>query len=171
MAVRCIALWEAKRVMMTYGTGYHVGEQAEDFEYNIAPRVKATIEGRLLFELGGMVIDARHFVGSSGIPHGRGTALLREVMWSLVEEADGMPKVDMIIRSHVHYHIWIEQPGKIALTTPALQLRGGRFGSRKMTGKVHWGAIRLTIQDGQIIGREVSIWNLAANKPKIIKIK
>ncbi len=140
MAVDCIRRWHADEILMTYGSKYHVGEQAEDFEYNIAQRVKATIEGRLFFMLGGMTFDVRHKVGSSSIPHGRATALIREMMWDLMKAAeDTGPKVSVVVRSHVHYHIWIEQPGRVMFTTPALQLSRGRYGARECTGETHWG--------------------------------
>ncbi len=172
MAVKAIKCWDARKILMVYGTKYHVGDQAEDFEFNIAKELKAEIEGRLFFEVEGMTIDARHKVSTSMIPHGRATGLLREVMWDLIREAEGeWPKVDIVIRSHSHYHLWIEQPKKIAFTTPALQLARGRFGSRELSGSTHWGAIRLTIHRGQIINKEVNLWNLIANRPKVIKIK
>lgn len=172
MAVKCIKCWDAKQVIMTYGSKYHVGDQAEDFEYNIANSVGAEIEGRMLFEMEGMTIDARHQVSSSVIPHGRATGLLREIMWDLIREAaDNWPKVDMVIRSHAHYHLWVEMPGKIGIITPSLQLSRGRYGSREMSGSTHWGAIRLTIHNGEIIGRDINLCSLHANKPKVMRIK
>ncbi|MFA5316213.1 MAG: hypothetical protein WC369_02175 [Dehalococcoidales bacterium] len=172
MAEYCIRQWAAKKVLMTYGTKYHVGDQAEDFEYNIAKEIGAKIEGRLFFEVEGMTIDARHKVGSSSIPHGRATSLLRDMMWNLVKSAEEEePRAQIIVRSHVHYNIWIEQPGRIMFTTPALQLSRGRYGSRECTGETHWGAIRLKIEKGEIIGRDLNIWNLHANRPRIIRIK
>lgn len=172
MAVRCIQEWGARQVLMTYGTGYHVSSQAEDFEYNICNRVKGVIEGRLLFKVEGMTIDARHKIGSSSVPHGRATALLREMMWNLIKSVDHEEaKADIIIRSHVHYHIWIEQPGRVMFTTPALQLSRGRYGSRECTGETHWGAIRLTINKGQIVGKDVICKRLVGNKPRVLRIK
>lgn len=177
MALKCIEPWHAKQTLMTYGTKYHVGDQAEDFEFNIYRMLstrgeKVKLEGHLFFRMEGMTIDARHKVGSSGIPHGRGTALLREMMWNLMKSAnDEAPKADIIIRSHVHYHILIEQPKRLMFTTPALQLARGRYGARECTGETHWGAIRLTIDDGQVIGKDVRIWDLHANRPKVLKIR
>lgn len=170
MAVKAIKEWNAKRILITYGTSYHTGSQAEDFEYNIAKELGAEIEGRLFFKVEDMTIDARHKVSTSIIPHGRATGLLRDVMWDLVKEAEGeWPKVDIIIRSHAHYHLWIEQPGKTAFITPALQLSRGRYGSREMSGSTHWGAIRLTLSGGQIIGRDIICQKLLANKPRIYR--
>ncbi len=87
MAEECITMWDAGQTLMTYGSAYHVSSGAEDFEYNIAHRVKAQIGGRLNFEIEGVEFDMRHKVGSSGIPHGRATPLLREMMWNLIKES------------------------------------------------------------------------------------
>jgi hypothetical protein len=177
MAEECITMWDAGKILMTYGSAYHVSAGAEDFEYNIAHKVKAEIGGRLNFEIEGVEFDMRHKVGSSGIPHGRGTPLLREMMWNLMKDAlDGTynpdrAKMQVVVRSHVHYHMWIEQPGRLMFTTPALQLSRGRYGSRECTGETHWGAIRLTVKDGQIINKEVEICALEANRPKLMKLK
>jgi hypothetical protein len=172
MAVDCLREWRAKKIFLTYGTKYHVGEQAEDFEYSIAETLGATIEGRLYLRVEGMTLDVRHKVGTSGIPHGRATALMKEMMWDLIEEAkENGPKVDIVIRSHAHYHIWVEDPDKTMIITPGLQLKRGRYGTRECLGEIHWGAIRLTLHKGQIINKEKMIWKLHANKPKIFRIK
>lgn len=175
IARECIEAWNAKQILMTYGSKYHVGDQAEDFEWIIKKILSRNrpvqIEGRLFFELEGMMIDARHKVGSSGIPHGRATPLLRDLAWNLIKSAlDEEPMADIIIRSHVHYHLWVEQSNRVAFTTPALQLSRGRYGSRECTGETNWGAIRLTIHKGQIVGKDVHLWNLRANKPHVLKI-
>jgi hypothetical protein len=172
IAVEALQKWNAGQIFMTYGSRYHVGEQAEDFEYNIAKTLNATIEGRLYLNIEGMIFDIRHKLGQSVIPHGRATILLREMLWDLIKAGhDAGPKVNVVVRSHVHYHIWVEQPNQVMFTTPCLQLARGRYGSRECIGETHWGAIRLTIHKGQIIGKDINIWKLAANNPKVIRIK
>lgn len=177
MAVKCIEEWDAKRVFITYGTKYHTGEQAEDFEYGIAEILKTkgiptTIEGRLYLNVEGVIFDIRHKVGTSSIPHGRATALMKEMMWDLIDEAkETGPKVHVVIRSHAHYHIWVEDTDKTMFITPGLQLKRGRYGSRECQGEIHWGAIRLTVDKGQITNKEKSIWKLAANRPRVFSVK
>jgi hypothetical protein len=172
MAVEALSIWNAKKIFLTYGTRYHVGEQAEDFEYGIAHNLGANIEGRLYLDIEDMTFDIRHKVGTSSIPHGRSTALMKEMMWDLIEEAkDVGPKVDVIVRSHAHYHVWVEDSDKTMFITPGLQLKRGRYGSRECVGEIDWGAIRLTIDKGQIVGKDKMIWKLRANKPRVIKIK
>lgn len=171
MAKICIEAWKAKKILMTFGTAYHVSETGEDFERQIADDLGATIEGRLFFKIEDLIFDCRHKIGSSGIPHGRATAILRDVSWGILKSAlDEEPRADVLVRSHVHYHIWVEQPGRVAFTTPALQLSRGRYGSRECTGETHWGAIRLTVHKGQIIGKDVICHKLVGNKHKILKV-
>lgn len=176
MAVTAISKLRAKNTFMTYGTPYHVGEKAEDFERGIAKDLKAKIEGRLYLNVEGVILDVRHKIGTSAVPHGRATAILREMMWALIKEANETgPHVDVIVRSHAHYNISINVPGKKdmrrAIITPGLQLARGRFGSRECSGETHWGAIRLTVDKGQVIKEEVEICTLNANKPRIFKVK
>ncbi len=172
MAVECLQQWDAKKILMTFGTAYHTGSSAEDFEYNIADKLGATIEGRLFFEVEGMIIDARHKVASSIVPYGRATPLIRDMVWNSLKAAEGEePRANLIIRSHTHYHLWVETPNKIMFTTPALQLARGRFGSRECVGETHWGAIRLKINKGQIVGKEVNVWKLIGQRQRVIRVK
>jgi hypothetical protein len=172
MAITALEAWQARKIFMTYGTAYHVGKDAEDFERGIATALGAEIEGHLYLRVEGLTFDIRHKVGTSAVPHGRATALLREMLWALVKEAgDTGPKVDVVIRSHAHYSIVVKQPGKLAVITPGLQLARGRFGARECTGEIHWGAVRLTVDRGKIIQEDYDICKLAANKPRIFKVK
>ena len=170
MAQQALELWNAKQIFMTYGSPYHVGAEAEDFEWTIADNLGAKIEGHLYLKIEGLTFDIRHKVGTSVIPYGRATAVLRELMWALVKEANETgPKVDVIIRSHAHYNIQVKQPGKLAIITPGLQLARGRFGARECSGDIHWGAMRLTLHNGAIIKEELDVCKLLANKPHVYK--
>jgi len=173
MAVKALSQFHARKILMTYGTKYHVSSgDAEDFEYNIASDLGAEIGGRLYFEIDGVVFDVRHKVGSSGVYQGRATSIAREIGWNLIREAnDSGPRVNCVIRSHVHYHAYVEIGERVAFTTPCLQLSRGRYGSRECTGETHWGAIRLTISKGKIVNREVHLCALTANVPKLMKLK
>jgi len=172
MAVEAIKALNASQVLMTYGSKYHVSDSAEDFEYAIAGRLQAKIGGRLYFKIEGMTLDARHKIGVSSLPQGRATALLKEMAWNLIKSADNQsPKVNVVIRSHTHYHIWIEQPNRVMFTTPSLQLSRGRYGSRECVGETHWGMMRLIIKGKEIIERNIVCKSLVGNKPQIIKVR
>ena len=172
IAVNCIKRFNAKKILMTYGSGYHVGSEAEDYEFLIAQELGAEIGGHLFFESNGVVISAKHKTSPSNIYHGRATPLLREISWNIIkQEMDAEPKADIFIRSHVHYFTYVETPTKIGFTTPALQLSRGRYGTRECAGgETHWGAIRLTLHKGQVIKKDVICRRLVANKQKVLKV-
>ncbi len=172
MAYQALKIWDAKKIYMTYGTAYHVGEKAEDFERTIAERLGATIEGRLYLDIEGVIFDIRHKIGTSNVPHGRATAVLRELSWALLKEArETGPHVDVVIRSHAHYYLAVKEYGRRAIVTPGLQLARGRFGSRECSGEVDWGALYFEVDKGNIVKEGEDICRLLANKPRVFKVK
>ncbi|MBE3145143.1 MAG: hypothetical protein IMZ61_14680 [Planctomycetes bacterium] len=147
-------------IAMTFGTGYHVGTD-EDFETPIADRLGATIESHLEREVEGVRIDAKHFIGSSSIPHGRYTALAREDLWRLIW-ADRSEKFapHIVIRSHVHYFGFCGNEWATMFTLPSLQGLGSKFGSRICSGTVSIGFLIIDCEDGKYT------W-----KPEILPLK
>lgn len=150
MAIQCIELAKAKKVVMTHGTPYHVGVTS-DFENAIASAVNAHIGGHEWLEIGGVVFDCKHSVSSSIIPHGRTTSIKREKLWNdlwSLEEGQEQPRADVLIRSHVHYHEYSGNPNYLAMTTPAMQGFGSKYGTRLCTGVVHVGLVHFDISKG-----------------------
>lgn len=142
MATECLKQANAKKVVMTYGTPYHVGTEGEDFERIIADRLDADISGHQWFDVNGVVFDLKHKVGSSGVPHGRHTAIARERLWNVLwSMRDYAPRSDIVIRSHVHYHAFSGDTEHLALTTPALQGPGSHYGVRQCSGIVDFGLV------------------------------
>jgi len=148
MAAYIIRQIGADKIIMTYGTNYHVGS-LEDWENNIASAVKAAkIGAHEWFDVNGVVFDAKHKVGTSGIPHGRATALLKADLWNIVWADQGMqPRADVVVRSHAHYSISIRQPDGQCVILPALQGMGSDFGARQCEGTVHFGACWWDVTD------------------------
>ena len=141
MAVYAIKHIGAKNVVLTYGTPYHTG-QLEDIENTIADRVKGEIHSHEWIDIEGTVFDIKHKVGSSSIPHGKGTAIAKDRLWNLLWSEHGeQPKADVLLRSHVHYHFHVGEPGWLAMTLPALQGQGTKFGARQCSGIVHFGMV------------------------------
>jgi len=171
MAAEVIKMWKAKHIVMTYGTAYHTG-QSEDLEDAIAKEVKAEkIGGHEWIDVNGVVFDVKHFVGSSSVPYGKGTPISKErlnnYLWS---EHDEQPKADVIIRSHIHEFNYIGQSNWLALTTPALQGQGSKFGSRKCSGHVDWGIVYFDVEDD---GSYTWGWDtviVESQKAKIIRL-
>jgi len=148
MAARCIQEVGAPVVYMTYGTSYHTGND-EDWENEICERVKnmgttnnAHIGSHSTIDVNGLILDVRHFVGGSQIPHGRHTAIARERLWNLMwAEMQQRPKADVVIRSHVHYFSICGGRNWLGMTTPALQGLGSKNGWRRMSGTVDFGLV------------------------------
>ncbi len=146
MAAECIKFVKAPKVYMTYGTPYHTGVTT-DFEQVVQTLVKESrynkechLKSHLYLKVNDLTFDVKHKIGSSGIPHGRHTAIAKERLWAgLWDEIGVAPKADVFIRSHVHYANYCGGPGHLAMTTPALQGLGSKYGTRQCSGIVNWG--------------------------------
>jgi len=152
MAADVINYVRAPNIGMTYGTPYHTGK-IEDWEKDIAKDVQADkIGGHEWFTIGGVCFDCKHKIGSSSIPHGRFTAVAKERLWNaLWAERGNNPTGDVIIRSHVHYFGYCGGSDWMAITTPALQAQGTRYGVRECSGLVDFGLLWFDVQDGEIL--------------------
>jgi len=75
------------------------------------------------------------------------------------------PLAHIILRSHVHYHNYAGGPGWVAMTTPALQNYGSKYGARKMSGQVDIGFVVLTIQDKDNFSWEAPILRMPYHEP------
>jgi len=142
LAVAAIKHIGAGKILMSYGTPYHVGKE-DDWEDLIAREVNAEkIGGEDTVDVNRLLINYRHHVGRSTIPHGRHTAVAKEVLWnSLWAERGEYPKASVLIRSHVHYFNYCGSVDWLAMTTPALMGYGGKYGTRKMSGTVDIGMV------------------------------
>ena len=146
MAVAVIRTIDAKKIVMSYGTGYHTGK-LEDWEDAIAREVGAEkIGGEDTIDVNGLLINYRHHVGRSTIPHGRFTPIAKEMLWNMLwAERGEYPLADVLIRSHVHYFTHCGDGDWLAVTTPALQGYGTKLGGRRMTGTVDIGVFILDV--------------------------
>lgn len=159
------------KLYMTYGTPYHTGSTS-DVESIIAHDCNATeIGGQVFIDVDGVVFDLKHKVGSSGIPHGRASAIKKAQLWNKVwAEAQEQPNVDVLVRSHVHYHQSCYDPDfGHAMTTPCLQGFGSKFGSRQCEGRVHFGFIYVECDNG-VFSYTPHIAKIKAHKSKVVKV-
>jgi hypothetical protein len=170
MATEIIKSIGAKKIVMTYGTGYHCGA-LEDFEDRVAKDVKAEkIGGHEWVDVNGVVFDMKHKVGASSIPHGRFTSIAREKLWNgLWAEREESPRSNVIIRSHVHYHVFCGGDGWLALTTPALQGPGSKYGTRQCSGTVDFGLVHFDINPSGSYAWESHIIKMLDSKEMLIK--
>jgi hypothetical protein len=171
MAIKCIKVTEAKDIVMTYGTGYHVGD-AEDFEILVAKGVGANkIGSHEWVKINNVTFDIKHHVGSSQVPYARHTNIAKDRMWNLLwNEHDEQPKSDIVIRSHCHYYDYCGGKNWLAMTTPALQGPGTKFGSRRCSGTVDFGLIHFDIEEKGRYTWQSHIANIPSLKAQILKI-
>ena len=156
------------KLYMTYGTPSHTGTDS-DTENLIAHDCNATEIGAHVFlDADGVVFDFKHKVGSSGIPHGRATSIKKAQLWNaLWSEAKEQPRANVVARSHVHYHQAVYDPDSgWAMTTPALQGYGSKYGSRQCEGRVHYGFITTECKKG-VFSWEPHIAKLNVHKSKL----
>jgi len=171
MASELIKCTKAKNIVMTYGTPYHTGA-LEDFEDSIAKEVNANkIGGHEWVNVNGLVFDMKHKVASSGVPHGRCTAIAKEKLWNtLWSEREESPKSDIVIRSHVHYHNFCGSSDWLAMTTPALQGPGSKYGIRQCSGTVDFGFLHFDVNPSGSFSWESHITRLLDKKDMLITL-
>jgi len=171
MAVDSINEAEAEMTLMSFGTPYHTGK-LEDWETEVAKGVNAhKIGGHDWVNVNGVVFDYRHFVSRSVIPHGRFTALAREVLWGILWAEGGQyPRGDIFIRSHVHYHVSCAHGAEWkAFITPALQGPGSKIGIRIASGIVHFGLLSFDVWDDGRVAWQTHILKERTARQHIIK--
>lgn len=148
MAVDVINEVGASKVVMTYGTPSHVSNNGTQEEYKIAKEVGAHITGHAYVEVNGITFDIKHKIGSSSIPHGRTAALNKAILWNKLQALEGtQPKADILLRSHVHYFTYTGDATCLAMTLPALQGPGTKYGLEQCEGIVDFGLVWFKIKD------------------------
>lgn len=165
MAVRILEDVNAPLILMTIGSGYHVG-RLELYEKNIAEqdsrvKIKNVIQK---LEVNGLRFKGRHKIGRSSTPVG-GDIMLRkkwvdDLLWAQVNDSH---PADIFFYSHVHYQRTLRQPEFIVFTTPSLQ-GFSEFGQLEASGYVHFGTIDMQVPaSGKL--EEVTI------TPHVMKLK
>lgn len=142
MACDAIRYVEAPTIRGTYGTPYHVSTEGDDWESFVFKELGGQIGSHEWFDVNNTIFDCKHKVGGSSIPHGKGTPLSKErlsnLMWVDIGE---QPKADVILRGHVHYFTFIGEDHWVAISLPALQGQGSKFGARQCSLPVHFGLV------------------------------
>jgi hypothetical protein len=171
MAITCAKVFKPSNgFAMTFGTASHTGS-AEDFEEHVARHLMCDIHCSANIEVDGVIFNTRHHCGSSGIPHGRHTAVAKERAWNIIKSVtQGEVLADIYLRSHVHYHAFCGGPDWLAMTLPALQTAGSKYGKRRCTGEVHFGFTHFDIEDGRLVGWKAHIINVQAAKSETVKL-
>jgi len=140
-----------QKLLFNRGSGYHVDQQGTNFEEIIAQKMKADrykafggsgyTDYYSLVEIHGKFFNFSHHIGFNRWASYRTTSLARE-MAGMVFEKDKMGKVDILVRSHVHYFVHVEFTHTHGFTTPAWKFpdghlfRGGTAGTTPDIGMV-----------------------------------
>ena len=177
MAVRCLNITDARDYVLTYGTAYHTGTE-EDFEDIIVQQLRAEertdtvkIGSHEWVDVNGTIFDCKHHLGSSSVPHARFTALAKDQLWNeLWAVHDEQPRADIVIRSHVHYHIFAGDATWMGVTMPALQAMGTKFGSRRCSGRVNIGFLHFDIDADGAYAWQLHQAKLKVSKAKAVKL-
>jgi len=159
------------RMFGVYGTPYHSGE-AEDFEQIVADKAGwEKIGSHEWFDVNGCIIDCKHKIGSSTVPHGRHTPIAKDRLWNLLWSSKQMqPKADVILRGHCHYYNFCGGSDWIGITLPALQGLGTKYGSRQCSGTVDWGAVVCEIDNKGRFSWTAEVVEIAEQRATAIKI-
>jgi len=172
MAASVVHSVGAHQNRFVYGTAYHTG-QAEDFEEQVAGRFSSPISDQAWIEKNGIVFHLKHHVGATSIPHGKGTALMRDMLWGLLwAEMEAQPKANIFLRGHTHRYIGIDDVGprgapRMGFCLPALQAARTKFGARRCSGIVHFGFMHFDVYKNGRIRWERHILNVRAAVPAV----
>lgn len=139
-AIQCLKVLKSAapkaKWYFTQGTEYHVGRAALHEEhiaeimggqrYQSIPGSSGILVKEVLWlNVEGVIVEASHHIG---VTQGfyRLTQLDKEMQWSAMAAKDdtkGVPKADLLIRSHVHNFQHAEHASKDGLITPCWQLQ------------------------------------------------
>ena len=155
---------------LSYGTPYHTGEE-EDWEKQVAQELNCQIGSEDTIDVRGLLINFKHQVSRSVIPHGRFTPIARDRLWNLLwAERGEYPKADLLLRSHVHYFNHCGEADWEAITLPALQGYGTKYGARRMTGVVDIGFVVIDVTSKTEYTWEKRILRLPYAPPAILRV-
>lgn len=151
-ACALVKMWRPRAVYCVAGTQYHVGGDVVEGEQVLAIMLReggipATFHRKLNMTINDWFrVQFRHHIGSSGIPHGRHTPQSRSKVWGYLNAAcGGSAPAHLSVYSHVHYWTYSEDFMGAAMTTPAWQAIGSRYGDERCDGHVDLGAVEITI--------------------------
>jgi hypothetical protein len=152
MALKVIKYLDCPVIRIQRGTPYHVapnGDNWEDVLIEMFPKeYDVKIHDQGFYKINGKHFNCKHKIGSSTIPHGRLTALAKEILWANIWHNKGVQqRPDVLIRSHVHYYEHIEHEGCHGIITPALQGLGDEYGQQQCSGTVDFGFVVIDVYD------------------------
>jgi hypothetical protein len=123
-----------------------------------------------IVDVDGVVFDLKHKVAPSSLPHGRCNSPGKEMVLAMIKEVkEGRPTANVFVRSHVHYFSFFETLGRIALTTPALQINSS-YGQRQCSGIIDFGFLVCDVEKGRIIHWHKHLIDQPIKPERVIKL-
>lgn len=157
-AANLMTMIKAKEYFLLAGTPYHVNAGAQSLDCLVVSLLnergcKASYHQKLKLQIANwFYLQARHKIGSSGIPHGRHTAPSRSKTWDAVNaairsNATGKPVhlANLLVFGHVHYWTYCEDAQGAAITMPSYQALGGKYGDSQCDGHVDIGMVKILV--------------------------
>ena len=163
MAIEALEPIQAGGMVFVYGTPYHTG-QKEDWETDISHHFSCKIGSHEWENINGVIFDLKHKQSNTKNP---ATSLFNEIVdnreWAITGE---QPKADVLVRAHTHRFCSVQLEDCHAISIPALQSYGSKFGSRQCTRKVHFGLVALDVWPDKFIQVHVHIAKLQGHKTR-----
>lgn len=168
MAAQCIERWNAKEIVMVYGTRRHTGG-SDKWEEDVARECGATILSRRFVTVENVTFKLRHKTGRSRVPYGRSTVPSRDAIWGELRAARGKdPHVDVYLFAHTHYFVYQGGPHWLCMTCPALQ-GSTEFGVEEIDDDVDFGVLWFDVEAGTFDwGSEIV--TIEAGKPEVLQL-
>ena len=150
MAVACLKDIVAKKRFLTYGTPFHtVGSSS--YEKRIADALNSPVSATLMLDVDGMKFNFRHVAGRSDVPYGQGTQLYKEVVRDMLQSViEEYSCADVVVRSHVHYYLHMDDGDRHAVSLPCLQVPESVFARGLRTMYYRLGMVLFLVDDGQV---------------------
>lgn len=176
--LECAALllkeYNAKRTYLIDGTGYHVDAGGKSLEHHLGLALDAEKIGgykkrsadELFLRVGEVTFHFSHHI-SVGTGWYKTTPLARELVFALLNESD-KHRVDVIVRSHVHYFCGVEFTRQRGYILPCWQMQTRYMRKKSSFGMVPViGAIRFRIINGSEIRLDKRFFKPVECKPKL----
>lgn len=170
MAAECVRTVKAGEVFVVYGTGYHTGRD-EDWEAVMCDHLRAsgqtvTLGNHETVQVGGTVFDLKHKVGK-GVP-----ALEKErrdlIDWFISGQR---PLADVILRAHIHRFRYLGGKDWLAVSMPALQGLGSKYGARECSGLIDFGFLVFKVGvDKADYTFDPRLIHMSAMKTRVLKV-
>lgn len=156
-AADLISMTEARKYYVTQGSPYHTGLNGSS-DQDTAIELGAVFDEDLFLKIDKVRIYARHVTGYSDIPHGRSTALNRDMMNAELQKKMYGGSIDVHLRGHTHYTHEVTWEGKKGIIGPCWKYRDGFVRRRGMNGN-DLGFTVLYI-DGETVTTQVYTWKM-----------